>query len=418
MSQIKVKNFGPIKEGLLENDGWLDISKVTVFLGNQGSGKSVVAKLISTFTWMEKVLTRGDYDKEEFEEQGHFVQERLSFHRIDNYLDRHGRTLIEYKGESRHFRFAENRLTISEIQNGSYELPQIVYVPAERNFISYVQTPMASKQISPALSEFVEEVNNAAKNLSRSLILPINEQVFVEYQANGNIFYLQGKDYRLNLTEASSGFQSLVPLYLVAQNLSESVYQDSHFQGNVLTPEQRERIRERLRKIIADSSLSEDLRRIALQEVAKDFKKTAFIDIVEEPEQNLFPESQWDLLIELLEFNNKNKGNKLIVTSHSPYLVNYFSIAIQASYLQDKIIQTSLTQSERDSKLDQLRRVIPLEAAIASSHVIIYELDERTGLIGRLPSPEGIPSDKNYLNQSLRHGNELFDQLLDIEQEL
>ena len=66
MSKIRIKNFGPIKEGFKETlpDGsvndWLDVKKVTVFIGNQGSGKSTVAKLISTLTWIEKVLHRKD----------------------------------------------------------------------------------------------------------------------------------------------------------------------------------------------------------------------------------------------------------------------------------------------------------------------------------------------------------------------
>ncbi len=42
MSRIKIKNFGPIK-GHQHNDGWIDLKKVTVFVGNQGSGKSTVA---------------------------------------------------------------------------------------------------------------------------------------------------------------------------------------------------------------------------------------------------------------------------------------------------------------------------------------------------------------------------------------
>ena len=60
MSKIKIRNFGPIKEGYQENGGWIDIKKVTIFIGNQGSGKSTVAKLISTFMWLEKALIRGD----------------------------------------------------------------------------------------------------------------------------------------------------------------------------------------------------------------------------------------------------------------------------------------------------------------------------------------------------------------------
>lgn len=58
--QIKVKNFGPVREGYTGNDGWIDIHKVTVFIGDQGSGKSTVAKLIATFVWLEKALIRGD----------------------------------------------------------------------------------------------------------------------------------------------------------------------------------------------------------------------------------------------------------------------------------------------------------------------------------------------------------------------
>ena len=63
MSRIKIKNFGPIKEGCQDDDGWIDVKKVTVFVGHQGSGKSTVAKLISTCTWIEKALVRGDYKK-------------------------------------------------------------------------------------------------------------------------------------------------------------------------------------------------------------------------------------------------------------------------------------------------------------------------------------------------------------------
>ena len=67
MSRIKIQDFGPIKKGCLENDGWIDLKKVTVFIGNQGSGKSTVAKLISTFIWIEKALVRGVLVQRELE---------------------------------------------------------------------------------------------------------------------------------------------------------------------------------------------------------------------------------------------------------------------------------------------------------------------------------------------------------------
>lgn len=418
MKQIKIQHFGPIKEGLKTNDGWIDIRKVTAFIGNQGSGKSVVAKLISTFCWMEKVLTRGDYDKTEFEEFGNFLTQRLPYHRIENYLDRKGRSELEYKGESYQFKYADNHLTVTELRNGPYDLPQIVYVPAERNFISYVQSPMASKQISPALSEFVEEVNIAASHLTGRILLPINEEVFLEYQETGNVFYLESNDYRLNLTEASSGFQSLVPLYLVAWYLSENIRNSSGTVREPLTAIQRERIRKRFREINENHGLSDEIRRIALSEIAKDFTKTAFINIVEEPEQNLFPSSQWKMLRQLLQINNKNAGNTLILTTHSPYLVNYLSIAIQAGYLEKKIQEKQLAAKTFLQEMDRLNEIIPLSSTVKAEDITIYQLDERTGTISHLPDVYGIPTDDNDLNQSLRHGNDLFDQLLALEQAL
>ena len=65
MSRIKIKNFGPIREGFVGNDGWLGIKKVTVLIGDQGSGKSTVAKLISVFSWLEKNIVRNDLSVEQ-----------------------------------------------------------------------------------------------------------------------------------------------------------------------------------------------------------------------------------------------------------------------------------------------------------------------------------------------------------------
>ena len=48
--RLFLKNFGPIGPGLSDNGGWIDFQRVTVFIGNQGAGKSTVAKLFSTFS--------------------------------------------------------------------------------------------------------------------------------------------------------------------------------------------------------------------------------------------------------------------------------------------------------------------------------------------------------------------------------
>lgn len=63
--------------------------------------------------------------------------------------------------------------------------------------------------------------------------------------------------------------------------------------------------------IWSDAFLSEEQRRIALSVLSAKFNKTAFINIVEEPEQNLSPSSQRNMLNSLLRYNLLSEANYL-----------------------------------------------------------------------------------------------------------
>lgn len=73
MSRIRIKNFGPIVEGLANNE-FIEIGKVTLFIGNQATGKSSIAKLFSILTWLEKSLYRGDSKASELAKHNKFVK--------------------------------------------------------------------------------------------------------------------------------------------------------------------------------------------------------------------------------------------------------------------------------------------------------------------------------------------------------
>lgn len=413
MSRIKIKYFGPIKNGFLENDGWIEISKTTIFIGNQGSGKSTVAKLISTFTWIEKALVRGDYDKKWFERRNRLKNQLINYHRLENYPTQSngssGNTEIEYEGEAYHIKYENETLFINEITNNNYSLPQIMYVPAERNFIAYVKSPKELKLSSDSLKEFLTEFDNAKRKLKRITSLPINN-VGVEYDKLNDILNIKGDNYKVRLTDSSSGFQSLVPLYLVSEFLAKSVKIQSENKEKMSSDEET-RFKKGVEDIISNESLTSEQRRLAISVLSSKFNKTSFVNIVEEPEQNLFPTSQWQLLKSLIEFNNLVSNNKLIITTHSPYIINYLSIAIQADYLNNKANNNSVLK-------EKINAIVPIKSTIKSEEISIYQLDETTGIITKLNSYEGIPSDKNFLNDSLAEGNNLFDSLLEIEQEL
>ena len=404
MSKIRIKNFGPIKEGCQDNDGWLDIKKVTVFIGNQGSGKSTVAKLITTFKWIEKALVRGDYNKKWFESKNKLKNQYLNYHRLENYLHTNtiNPTLIEYMGDAFHINYANDSLYIEETNKEAYSLPQIMYVPAERNFITYVRTPKELKLSSASLKEFLTEFDNAKNDLKGVLKLPINNTE-VEYDKLNETLNLKGEGYKVKLTEASSGFQSLVPLFLVSRYLAHSVNQNKES----MSSEEMQRFKKGVEDIWGNESLTDEQKRIALSVLSSKFNKTAFVNVVEEPEQNLFPSSQQKMLYSLLEFNNMNQDNKLIITTHSPYLINYLTLAVKAHALKSKITDK-----------DKLNNIIPIKSAINGDDLAIYEFSEIDGSIKKLETFNGLPSDSNELNDSLDESNELFAQLLEIQQGL
>lgn len=417
MSRIKIKNFGPIKDGYDANEGWIDIKKVTIFIGNQGSGKSTVAKLISTFTWIEKALVRGDYNKKWFERKNKLKNQYLNYHRLENYfktnINGNDDSVIEYEGDAYSIKYENGSLNINEITNKKYLLPQIMYVPAERNFITYVKTPKELKLSSGSLKEFLTEFDNAKKEMKGIEELPINN-VFIEYDKLNDTLNLKGEDYKVMLTEASSGFLSLVPLYIVSNYLANSVRKQSESNKEPMSSEELQRFKKGVEDIWGNNSLTDEQKRIALSVLSSKFNKTAFINIVEEPEQNLFPSSQWQILQSLLKFNEMNKGNRLIITTHSPYIINYLSISIQGKYLETKIKK----EKKGEEFLSKLYKLIPEKALVSSNNVIVYQLDEQVGSIKKLDTIDEIPSDENFLNDILAEGNNLFDSLLEIEQEL
>ncbi|MBS3028587.1 MAG: ATP-binding protein [Dolichospermum sp. DET50] len=426
MSQIKVKNFGPIKSGFAENNGFIDIRKITVFIGNQGTGKSSIAKLISTLSWLEKQLYRRNLEIKYVTRRNRFVNTYCNYQNLKNYFL--PETEIEYLGNAFYFSFQDGKLNIdpitpyffnimcigNNIHKGykEYIVPKIMYVPAERNFFSVVKGAEKVKGLPQSLFAFFEELERSQQELSESLTLPVGD-VKLEFDQKNNTLNIIGSDYKLNISESSSGFQSFIPLFLVSRNIALSIGQNKDSSQNELSAEEQQRLKTEIEKILSNDNLSEEFKKAALEVLSSKYKNECFLNIVEEIEQNLFPKSQKDVLYKLLEFANLTEGNTLILTTHSPYIINYLTLAIKGYKVLHKIINLPNT----DLLKEQLENIVPQASCVSDEDSIVYELTE-CGEIIKLSTYEGFPSDDNYLNSFLAETNNLFDNLLEIEEQI
>ena len=401
MSRIKIENFGPIKAGCTENDGWIEIKKVTLFIGNQGSGKSTVAKLISTLTWLEKAMVRGDRRHNEIS-QYDFI-ELFKFQRINNYFN--DKTIIEYESDVLYFKYSKE-LRPPKIQlksNTDFRVGKINYVPAERNYLSSVRNMFGVKNLPESINSFAYEYRNAQLKYSTEVMtLPVGN-VKHSYNPSNDVSYIVGDDYKLDLVEAASGYQSYIPMYLVTKYLMDEIALKSE---NLDVNQQIRKANEK-NVILNDATLSNDQKIALTKKVDEKYINHYLTNIVEEPELNLFPSSQQKMLFNLLEFNNLFEGNRLIMTTHSPYFINYLTLAVKAYN-----VKQALTDS---ADIEKVAAIVPIASTVNPDDLVIYQLNEATGTISPLGNYKGLPSDENYLNDSLGETYELFAQLLEIE---
>ncbi len=393
MAKIKIQNVGPIKEGYTENDGFLDLKKISIFIGPQGAGKSTVAKIISTFCWIEKALIRKEFTDKQLKQK---QKEIISYQGLEkeNYL-MNEKSLVIYEGLYYSITFIEKQLSAVEKKIENYKIPKIMYVPAERNFISVVNNPEKLKYLPQPLVTFLDEYTNACDKVDKNgLILPIDNVQF-KYDKSNKIAKIKGSDYEIRLSWASSGFQSVVPLFVVTQYLSKSIDEEAS-----LSNKQMQQLDEEIKKIVEDKNLDDLAKKTLLNQAAYKYKNAFLLNIVEEPEQNLYPSSQKEILYKLIEFANQNEHNKLIITTHSQYLIGYLSLCIEAK---------NIAENYPNAK-SEISQFVPATSVVDANEVVVYQI--RNGQIQTLNLDD---LDDNYLNEHLAATNDDFYELTKIK---
>ena len=163
-------------------------------------------------------------------------------------------------------------------------------------------------------------------------------------------FHYSENNKEISLDEASSGVQSVVPLYVYLYYYTKWIYDNEED----ISFEKKERIEKALIKRFMDETtvhlglknnftdetydkfykadFAKEVRdtlinRIyndsdkLLSEVRDNISRPHFSNIIiEEPEQNLFPQTQVTLMYDILKNINKDRDS-LVITTHSPYIL-------------------------------------------------------------------------------------------------
>jgi len=280
--KLIVKNFGPIKH--VE----LDIKKVNVLIGEQGTGKSALVRLLNHFTSKNFFFGHIIESESEFEENFfNNANSEIKYISPDFQIEYKGVKdgfSICFTGKSKHLlerfsivykNFIEN--FNSEYKDEFYSLSKWFdeniltnsYIPAERNTVSILDRLTNSSRLGldQYIINFFEEYGNARAKLIDISIPYLKNVTFKRENLNDKVIF-NGEELLLRTT--SSGFQSSIPLAVFIEYFTS--------------------IKDKIRFII------------------------------EEPELNLFPTTQYELMKYLIEKTCQEK-NGLFLATHSPYIL-------------------------------------------------------------------------------------------------
>ncbi|TFF37477.1 ATP-binding protein [Mucilaginibacter psychrotolerans] len=405
MSRITIKNIGPVTSVALE------LNRINVIMGPQSSGKSTIAKIVSFCQWAEKrYILDGNKFEYDFEEMF------MEFHRIgDSYFSRDSAFIYEsdflkisQKGTNFKLKFESKK------RNADFKKPKNIYIPAERNFVSVIPNLGKYNETNDNIMSFLYDWFDAKKNYNAVNPLPILN-LGVEYAFDKEVdqlTLLKNKKI-LQLKDASSGLQSVTPLLMLIHYLTHGFYENSKSNSVYEREEVVKTIIDNLNTQIDgpdrdalngfqdlnDNFVLTKENTDRLLKLVRNRGRYFFTNfIIEEPEQNLFPSTQRDLIYHLFSLIlNTNRPHHLLITTHSPFVLYAINNCIMG-----KRISNDMPPEEYNELRSHMAWVDSHQISVWQMQAgqITSVLDERTGTVT-----------KHYFNEIM---NELLEEYYEM----
>lgn len=331
MASLHIKSFGPIVDSTK-----IELTPLMVLIGRQSAGKSTFMKALCFCRWIEKkIMVSTDDMVNQYTHYNRFVKELKQFHRLnDEYFTENTELMyngdsitIEYKGVNGNAKIVRKKSFDEKRYN-----TKLSYIPAERNLISAIQNVDKTYKATErdVLFNFIYEWDESKS--------PYTSEHPFRLAATGGFSYMNksGLDVlvRENGTEtpafyASSGMQSVMPMDVMANYITERVGQNAP-----LSMHERNEINK------ADNGHS--YRRLEYQSAQL---------FIEEPEQNLYPESQKLVVMSLVRSLKKamatgSEQSMTVVTTHSPYVMSVVNVLLSAAIVEEKGLEQNVVSKD------------------------------------------------------------------------
>lgn len=348
MKRLFIRNVGPISEAELE------MNRYNFFIGPQSSGKSTIAKIFSTCSWIEKE-TVTTFNEKAVASHDEFVSLLEDFHKMNTYFEANSE--IHFQTDVIKIDLEKDTFSVQLLDKDSFHGKKICYIPSERNAVTLPE--LQGFEFGPTnLRSFLFDWFNARENydeIHKTDILDLGVKYYYdpnEKRYKDRIEHKNGKTYHMPLGSASSGLQSVIPLIVMFQYYTGQYFETYNERLSFQTDEKTRKIRRYLTDDIilkrsfpdydssnrqyfvelANKRLQENnqemlqLYKVFYSELQRMTMPVITSFIVEEPEQNLFPDTQMELMDTLFALCDGKRKHELTVTTHSPYILNQLNL--------------------------------------------------------------------------------------------
>lgn len=366
MASIQIQHIGALK-----NTGEIPIKRVTLILGSQGAGKSTLMKIFCYCRWVEKEIMKEPKRRDKYTHYKRFYKGLGEFHRLPQSFFSPDSSIV-YRGDLVNITWTlgknkgNARISIaskSDFQKRRHN-PKLAFIPAERNLVSAVQNIDRNYRSNSrdVLFNFILELGEAKQTYTIDNKLSLSIMPGLSYYVNQegtDLIWHEKEELLLNSFYVASGIQSAFPIDVISSYLLNKV--------GILTPMSASELSAVLFGFLSSgeqlpADISERLSRLG-----KSLLYSSMQLYIEEPEQNLFPESQRKLMLRLLQIMSDVKKKEkdvstepyessLIFTTHSPYLLSVLNTQLAAVRARMDLLDNSegLSREEQEKRLAEL----------------------------------------------------------------